>query len=92
LLVGCAPARVLLFDEPTRGIDVGAKAEIHAILRRLAAEGRTVVMISSELPELLALAHRIGVMRDRRLAGVVENTPDLGEDTLMKLAAGTNLA
>jgi ABC-type sugar transport system ATPase subunit len=85
-------ARVLLFDEPTRGIDVGAKAEIHAILRRLAAEGRTVLMISSELPELLALSHRIGVMRDGRLAGVLDNTPDLGEDMLMQLAAGARFA
>jgi ABC-type sugar transport system ATPase subunit len=79
-------ARVFLFDEPTRGIDVGAKSEIHAILRDLAAKGATVLMISSELPEVLTLADRIGVMRDGRLAHTIENTAALSEAKLMKLA------
>jgi ABC-type sugar transport system ATPase subunit len=81
-------ARVLIFDEPTRGIDVGAKAEIHAILRRLAGEGRAVIVISSELPELLALADRIGVMGDGRLRATFDNTEALTEEKLMRLAAG----
>jgi ribose transport system ATP-binding protein len=61
--------RVLLLDEPTRGVDVGAKAEIHRHLRRLADEGRALLVVSSELPELLALCDRIYVMREGRIAG-----------------------
>ncbi|RKN45308.1 sugar ABC transporter ATP-binding protein [Micromonospora endolithica] len=61
--------RILLFDEPTRGIDVGAKAAIHDLVRRLAREGAAVLMISSELPELLGMSDRIVVMRDGRIAG-----------------------
>jgi ribose transport system ATP-binding protein len=61
--------RVLLLDEPTRGVDVGAKAEIHRHLRRLAGEGRALLVVSSELPELLALCDRIYVMREGRIAG-----------------------
>jgi ABC-type sugar transport system ATPase subunit/ribose/xylose/arabinose/galactoside ABC-type transport system permease subunit len=58
---------VLLLDEPTRGIDVGAKSEVHALIRRLADEGRAVVLISSDLPEVLAQSDRVGVFRDGRL-------------------------
>jgi ribose/xylose/arabinose/galactoside ABC-type transport system permease subunit len=61
--------RVLLLDEPTRGIDVVAKAEIHALIRRLAGKGLAVVLISSELPEVLSQSDRVGVFRDGRLAG-----------------------
>ena len=61
------PARALLFDEPTRGIDVGAKAEIHALLARLAQEGAAIVMVSSELPEVLGMAHRLLVLRDHAI-------------------------
>jgi ABC-type sugar transport system ATPase subunit/ribose/xylose/arabinose/galactoside ABC-type transport system permease subunit len=64
--------RVLLLDEPTRGIDVAAKAEIHALIRRLAAEGRGVVLISSELPEVLSQSDRIGVFRQGHLAGLFD--------------------
>jgi ABC-type sugar transport system ATPase subunit len=81
-------ARIFLFDEPTRGIDVGAKAEIHDLLRRLAARGAAVLVISSELPELLALAHRIGVMRDGQLVDTAANRSGLTEERLMILAAG----
>jgi ABC-type sugar transport system ATPase subunit len=81
-------AKIFLFDEPTRGIDVGAKAEIHDLLRRLAARGVAVLVVSSELPELLALAARIGVMRDGRLDRIVDNGPGLTEERLMKLASG----
>ena len=61
--------QVLLFDEPTRGIDVGAKSAIHDLVRRLARDGAAVLMISSELPELLGMSDRIVVMRDGRIAG-----------------------
>jgi ABC-type sugar transport system ATPase subunit len=53
-----------LLDEPTRGIDVAAKAEVHALIRDLAKAGKAIILVSSELPELLALSHRILVMRE----------------------------
>jgi ABC-type sugar transport system ATPase subunit/ribose/xylose/arabinose/galactoside ABC-type transport system permease subunit len=64
--------RVLLLDEPTRGIDVAAKAEIHALVRRLADKGLAIILISSELPEVLAQSDRIGVFRGGRLAGMFD--------------------
>ena len=64
--------KVLIADEPTRGTDVGAKAEIHTLLRRLAQEGAAVVMISSELPEVLGMSDRVAVMREGRLVAVLD--------------------
>jgi ribose transport system ATP-binding protein len=77
---------ILIVDEPTRGIDVGAKREVHQLLRELADEGTAVILISSELPEILAVADRILVMREGRLAGEV---PRAGatEESIMRLAA-----
>ncbi|HLP26807.1 MAG TPA: ATP-binding cassette domain-containing protein, partial [Acidobacteriota bacterium] len=71
--------RVLLLDEPTRGIDVGAKSEIYRIITRLASEGVAVVLVSSDLPEALGLADRVAVMRQGALAAVLdraEATPE----------------
>jgi len=65
-------SRFLIFDEPTRGIDVGAKAEIYQLIVDLAAEGKSILVISSELPEILGLCHRIYVMRDGEIAGEFE--------------------
>src|SRR5208283_3643159 len=65
----CRSADILLFDEPTRGIDVGAKAEVYELVRRLAAEGSAILVISSELPEILGLSDRILVLSRGRLAG-----------------------
>jgi len=64
-----AKPRILLMDEPTRGIDVGAKAEIYALMKRLVADGLGIVMVSSELPELLALCDRILVLCEGRITG-----------------------
>jgi ribose transport system ATP-binding protein len=72
-------ARVLLFDEPTRGIDVGAKAEIYRLMLELAARGAAIVMVSSDLPEVLGMSHRILVVRDGRIAAEFDRgtaTPD----------------
>jgi L-arabinose transport system ATP-binding protein len=77
--------RVILLDEPTRGIDIGAKSEIYTIMQNLAREGVCVVMVSSELPEVLGLADRIVVMRQGRIAAVV-NRADATEEKLLKLA------
>jgi ribose transport system ATP-binding protein len=63
---------VLIFDEPTRGIDVGAKEEIYALLNDLAAQGKSIIMISSELPEVLRMAHRVVVMSEGRITGTLE--------------------
>jgi ribose transport system ATP-binding protein len=80
-----AGARILLFDEPTRGIDVGAKAEIYALIERLATEGRSMIVVSSELPEILRVADRVLVMREGRIAGVLERN-SLSEEAIVKLA------
>ncbi len=65
--------KVLIADEPTRGIDVGAKAEVHTLLRKLANDGAAVLMISSELPEVLGMNDRTGVMREGRLIGIFDH-------------------
>jgi ABC-type sugar transport system ATPase subunit len=64
--------RVLVVDEPTQGVDVGAKAEIHSLLRSLAADGMGILMISSDLPEVLGLSDRIAVMAGGRVRAVLE--------------------
>ena len=67
-----AKPSLLILDEPTQGVDVGAKAEIHGIIRRLTAEGLAIILISSDLPEVLGMSDRIGVMRGGRLTTIVE--------------------
>jgi len=79
--------RVMIFDEPTRGIDVGAKAEVHNIIRRLASEGVAVLVISSDLPEVLALADRVLVMREGRQAGILP-IAEATQERVIALAAG----
>ncbi len=75
---------VLLLDEPTRGIDVGAKFEIYELIRALASDGRGVIMVSSEMPELIGMCERILVMSGGRLAGIVER--GASEESIMALA------
>jgi ribose transport system ATP-binding protein len=64
-----ADTEILIFDEPTRGIDVGAKSEIYRLLNDLARQGKAIIMISSELPEVLRMSHRIIVMCEGRITG-----------------------
>jgi rhamnose transport system ATP-binding protein len=78
---------LLIIDEPTRGIDIGTKAEVHRILDELAAAGTAVLMISSELPEVLGLADRVLVLHEGRLAGEFTRA-DATEDTIMRAATG----
>lgn len=85
-LLATNPA-VLLMDEPTRGVDVGAKSEIHHILRDLASQGVGVVVISSELPEIIGLCDRALVIRDGRLAGELAAS-EMTEERLLRLASG----
>jgi ribose transport system ATP-binding protein len=83
------PPRVLLLDEPTRGVDVGAKVDLYSLIRQISAQGTGILMVSSELPELLGMTDRILVMRAGRL---VENVPTAGltEEALLTLCYGTN--
>jgi len=83
-----AEARVLLFDEPTRGVDIGAKAELHRQIRSLADGGRAVLVISSELPELLALADRVVVVREGRVTGRVAGDAMTAERIMALAVAG----
>ena len=76
---------ILIFDEPTRGIDVGAKAEIYALLNDLAAAGTSIIMISSELPEVLRMSHRVLVMAEGRVSGVLD-APQITQEAVMHLA------
>jgi ribose transport system ATP-binding protein len=77
--------RVLIVDEPTRGVDIGAKEEIYHLLHDLAAQGMTCIMISSEMNELLGLCHRIGVMRSGRLVTILDG-PSATEDQIIHAA------
>jgi ribose transport system ATP-binding protein len=81
--------RVLILDEPTRGIDVGAKAEIHALMVELAKQGIGIIMISSEMPEVLAMSDRIVVMHEGRIAGIL-NREDATQERVMAYASGQN--
>jgi ABC-type sugar transport system ATPase subunit len=78
---------ILMIDEPTRGIDVGAKAEIHRLMSALAKEGKAILMVSSELPEILGMSDRVLVMHEGRLTG--EFTRDeVTQEKIMTAATG----
>jgi ribose transport system ATP-binding protein len=79
--------KVLIMDEPTRGIDVGAKAEVHALMSKLAQEGMGIIMISSELPEILGMSDRILVMHEGRVAGILERD-EATQEKVMAYASG----
>jgi ABC-type sugar transport system ATPase subunit len=77
---------VLIFDEPTRGVDVGAKYEIYTLMNDLAAQGKAILMISSELPEVLGMADRILVMHDGRITGEITDVAKTTQEDVMRLA------
>ena len=77
--------KILFFDEPTRGIDVGAKSEIYKLLNDLAEQGKAIVMISSELPEILRMSHRIVVMCEGRITGEL-TAAEATQEKIMHLA------
>jgi ribose transport system ATP-binding protein len=79
--------KVIIFDEPTRGIDVGAKAEIYALIRKLASDGVSVIVISSETEEVLGISDRIAVMHEGRITGILDR-PQFSEEAVMHLATG----
>jgi ribose transport system ATP-binding protein len=79
--------RLLMLDEPTRGVDVGAKFDIYAIIRTMTAKGMAVILVSSDLPELLGMCDRIAVMRDGAITGI-DVAASLGEDALLNRIYG----
>ena len=81
-------AEILIFDEPTRGIDVGAKFEIYQWMNQLAKQGKGIIMISSELPEVLGMSDRILVLKEGELMGEVANGPGVTQEKLMAMAIG----
>ena len=76
---------VILFDEPTRGVDVGAKAEIYQLMRRLAASGVAILMISSDMEEILGNSDRVAVMHEGRVTGVLDRA-DCTQEAILRLA------
>ena len=79
--------KVLILDEPTRGVDVGAKSEIYAIMNELAKQGMAIIMISSELPEILNMSDRIYVMREGKIRGCFHHSEGVTQEDIMQLAA-----
>jgi ribose transport system ATP-binding protein len=80
---------ILILDEPTRGVDVGAKKEIYNIIIELATQGVSVILISSDLPEVISLSNRIVVMREGRLGGILHGD-EVTQENIMKIATGGN--
>ena len=80
--------KIMIVDEPTRGIDVGAKSEIHSLLRSLANEGVGVIIISSELPEVMGVSDRVIVVHEGNLAGEIDNADMMTEENIMRMASG----
>ncbi len=76
-----------MLDEPTRGIDVGAKYEIYQLITELASNGKGIIVVSSEMPELLGICDRIIVMSNYQVAGILDNVKSLAQETIMKLAS-----
>lgn len=77
---------ILIFDEPTRGIDIGAKDEIYKLLNSLTEQGKSIIMISSELPEILRMSHRVIVMCEGRITGELINDEHISQESIMSLA------
>lgn len=81
-----ADAEVIIFDEPTRGIDVGAKQEIYNLMNELAAQGKGILMVSSDMPELLGMCDRIVVISEGRQTGIVDKE-DFSQETILSMAS-----
>ncbi|RWM08272.1 MAG: sugar ABC transporter ATP-binding protein [Mesorhizobium sp.] len=79
--------RILIVDEPTRGIDIGAKAEVHALLNRLAEDGMSIIVVSSDLPEVLAISDRVVILKEGRITGILDRE-DATQERVMLAATG----
>lgn len=82
--------KILILDEPTRGVDIGAKKEIYTIINELAGKGVAIIMVSSELPEVLGMSDRIMVIREGTLRGIL-NQEEANQENIMTLATGGTL-
>ena len=82
--------KVLILDEPTRGVDIGAKKEIYNIINELAAKGVAIIMVSSELPEVLGMSDRVMVVREGEVRGIL-NKEEANQESIMTLATGGEL-
>ena len=82
--------RILILDEPTRGVDIGAKKEIYSIINQLAEKGVAIIMVSSELPEVLGMSDRIMVVREGMVRGII-NQGEADQEKIMTLATGGTL-
>lgn len=87
--IATAP-RVLILDEPTRGIDVGAKREIYQLMNELTERGMSIIMISSELPEVIGMSDNVAVVHEGNIAGILDKE-SLSEERIMTLATGGNI-
>ena len=86
-------ADIYIFDEPTRGIDVGAKIEVYNVMNQLVKQGKCVIMVSSELPEILGMSDRVIVMRGGKVMGEIErDTEHFNQESLMKASWGGKLS
>jgi ribose transport system ATP-binding protein len=83
--------RVIIFDEPTRGIDVGAKSEIYRLMRGLADAGVAVLMISSDMEEVIGVSDRVAVMHEGRISGILSRE-QCSEENILRLAVGKSIA
>ena len=82
-------SQIIILDEPTRGIDVGSKYEIYLLMNKLVAEGKTIIMISSEMPEILGMSDRILVIHEGAIKGELDNTRrEITPEQVMKTAIG----
>ncbi len=87
----CRGIEVFIMDEPTQGVDVGAREEIHRIMKHLTNEGKTILMVSSDLDELMNMSHRIAVMRGGRIVNIL-NTPDTTREEVLSFAIGKSVS
>jgi ribose transport system ATP-binding protein len=82
--------KVLILDEPTRGVDIGAKKEIYEVINDLAARGVAIIMVSSELPEIIGMSDRILIIREGEVRGIL-NRDDASQENIMTLATGGSI-
>jgi ribose transport system ATP-binding protein len=83
-----ADSDLLMLDEPTRGIDVGAKSEIYSIIRQLSKEGKTIIIFSSELPEVMNICDSIYLLYDGSLKATMQNGPDVNSENILQIVTG----
>ena len=81
---------IIIFDEPTKGVDVAAKAEIYRLMEEMVAEGKSLIVVSSELPEVIGISDRLIIMSEGQITGELTRKEDFIEDSIMNFAIGGN--